>query len=117
MKKIEERIENKRNRLLGIYESDYPSDKSRWKTHERRVSNAESFLDELDEVDEVTSSGVDTKLVSESRFNDLIEKSDYYEFVFEGKYVKIAMVCIFPMSSRYWIKLIDESISISNFVT
>ncbi len=102
-KKILKQLEAKKSRLEHIANSDYPLDPLLEKAHERRVENAKSFLDELEEVLTIVEVGLNIKLVPRPTFDKQVKRADFATLEFDGEYCKIALIQNYPYDNLWLI--------------
>ena len=98
--KIRTQLIGKKTRLEQISVSNAPMvpEKNLIEAHERRVSNAKIFLDELDVISTVLADGLnfDVYLVPRATLDKQVEKADFATVDFDGMFCKLYLIQNYP---------------------
>ncbi len=101
--KIKKILETKKKRLNEIIHFTNPSDPALQANHERRVANARTFLEELEEVSilvEIRSSQVE--LVPKETFYKQIKEAHFATMEFDGLFCQIVKVSSYQQG-KLWL--------------
>ena len=95
--KIKKILETKQMRLNEIMNSNNPLDPTLQANHVRRVSNARTFLEELEEVFSLAENHCpQVEIVPKKTFDEQIQKADFATMEFDGLFCQIVNVTSYP---------------------
>lgn len=103
-------LNKKREKLVQICDSDYPSDVSLHKRHQEKIENAKAFISELDDLFRYFfDCKLNLTLVNKPTFDKYLVKYNTTD-EFDGTYCKVSAIHFFPLGSGYIINVasIDE---------
>lgn len=96
-----ERLKNKEAELIAIIGSNYPSYRSNFKQHERKVAHAQIYLKEIEElmnlIEECMKS-IDVKLVPKNTLSYLLRNADFYTEEIDAIFCKAYNIASFGSS-------------------
>lgn len=102
-------LREKKERLQKISKTNAPKNPDYLHLHIRKVENAKKFIEELDLLSALKNNVV-KKVVSISTFEKMLDLSDYYSEVIDGKFVKCYFVKKAPYDDLYiiWTMPLDK---------
>ncbi len=95
-KKVLRQLAVKLEKLKHIAVSKSPINSTLEKAHQRRVMNAKSFLNEIQEVSMYVGVGLNIKLVPLRTFEKQVKKAEFVTMELDGKFCKIAIIHNYP---------------------
>ena len=99
IEKFKRAVEERRERIEKILETREPVVPSLDEAHKNRMKKAEIYLKDLKEV--VRFLPDDVKIVTKQTFNKTIEKADFAELEYDGRYCQLALIQNFPHKDAY----------------
>ena len=108
--KILKQFASKKERLQKVLASQNPINPNLYSAHERKLTNANFFLSELTEAENLLLSSGDIRLVTLSTLEKQIEKADFSSMEFDGEFCKIALIENYPYDSLWllWIAPVES---------
>ena len=95
--KIKKILRTKQKRLNEIMNSNNPLDPTLQANHVRRVANARTFLEELEEVFSLAENHCpQVEIVPKKTFDEQIQKADFATMEFDGLFCQIVNVTSYP---------------------
>jgi len=99
--KIIAQLDSKKLRLKKALDAGYPIDPALVEAHERRMSNAEIFLEELDALSYLLNLDMNIQLVYLSTLEKQAEKADFASIDFDGQFCKLFLIQNYPYDSMW----------------